>query len=217
MKIVEVIKIIPTQQGVVLLLGQVHGEKVLVITIGEEEARAITRSLDGASHSRPLTHDLFKNLIEAWDCNLLKLEIHSEQEQIFFADLFLEQTTGEVLTLDCRPSDGIALALRFSAPIFIKDELLEEVGIPTEESALAEDLSEMRDLAQEEDSIGDTLMVKNPINVPEIDSANEPLDDLSLHLRELKFKLDQAVRAEKYEDAAKIRDEIKRIKGESLS
>ncbi|MCM8769483.1 MAG: bifunctional nuclease family protein [Candidatus Omnitrophica bacterium] len=98
---------------------------VLPIVIGFFEAQAILLGLEKASLPRPLTHDLMLNLLKELGGKLLRLEIHSLKEGVYYAHLVV-QIHDQVQTIDCRPSDGLALALRSQSPIFASEELLEK-------------------------------------------------------------------------------------------
>ncbi len=102
--------------------------KVLPIVIGTYEAQSILIFLEKAEFPRPLTHDLMKILIERLKGKVKKLEIHSLKENVYYADLIIE-IDGKIEKVDCRPSDGIALALRCDAPIFVSEDLLESEDI----------------------------------------------------------------------------------------
>lgn len=103
-------------------------EEVLPIVVGIFEAQSILFVLEKAEFHRPLTHDLMKIIIEKLKGKIQKLEIHSLKENVYYADLIVE-INGKMERIDCRPSDGIALALRFEAPIFASDDLLESADI----------------------------------------------------------------------------------------
>lgn len=102
--------------------------KVLPISIGIFEAQAILLVLEKSKFIRPLTHDLMKNIISSLKGTLKRLEIHSLKESIYYANLIIE-VEGKEYVIDCRPSDGIALALRFEAPIFAAEDLLQSSEI----------------------------------------------------------------------------------------
>ncbi len=111
----------------IVILRSKEGE-VLPIVIGIFEAQAILLVLEKAEFPRPLTHDLMKNLIESLKGKLQRLEIYTLKENIYYANLIIE-ISGKIEKIDCRPSDGIALALRFQAPIFAAEDLLERPDI----------------------------------------------------------------------------------------
>jgi len=111
----------------VVLLQEKDGERVLPIWIGQPEAESIIIEMHHIVRSRPLTHDLCRSLIVALGGEILRVEITRMENRTYFAELHLVRR-GERLTVDARPSDSIAIALRFGAPIFAADELLSNNG-----------------------------------------------------------------------------------------
>jgi uncharacterized protein len=109
----------------VVVLQEVAGKRVLPIWIGRSEARAIAMELAGQKFQRPLTHDLMKTVIEGLDGEIRKIAITELKENTFFARVFI-QKGGDLIVIDARPSDSIALALRAKAPVFVSEELLKE-------------------------------------------------------------------------------------------
>lgn len=176
---VKVSQISLSNMGFVVFLKAEGGPLTLPIFIGAAEAQAIAFVLEKVNPPRPLTHDLLKNLMDNLECRIKRIEICDLRDNTFYAKLFLEWN-GTEIELDSRPSDAIALALRFSAPIFVGDEIMESAGmmIKEEESALQND--------------------------------KEPKKQIS-PAEALKQKLDKAVAEERYEDAAKFRDELKKL------
>ena len=112
----------------VVILRDVEGKHFLPILIGPFEATAIALALEGAAVPRPLTHDLMRTMLETLHANLEQVVIHDIRESTFFAKLVV-RTNGSVQEIDARPSDGIALALRMSAPIFVSDRIVLEESI----------------------------------------------------------------------------------------
>ena len=102
--------------------------KILPIVVGIFEAQTILLVIEEASFPRPLTHDLMKNIIEYFGWELLRMEIYTLKKNIYYARLILKKG-GELKEVDCRPSDGIALALRFKAPMFVDESLLADIEI----------------------------------------------------------------------------------------
>jgi len=119
------------QQRVVLLKEQ-EGDRFLPIWIGPAEADAITIELQGKSHSRPLTHDLLKNVIEELNGRIVHIFVHDIRNEIYYARLVIE-VDGEKIDMDARPSDAIALALRAKAPIFVSESVMDRSGIEPED------------------------------------------------------------------------------------
>lgn len=116
-----------------IVLKEVDGERRLPILIGSAEAFAIDRRLKGIPAARPLTHDLLANVIEAMGGVLEKIEITrleyiaSADSTTFFANLSIRHD-GQVLTIDCRPSDAIALGAAGSVPIFVAEKVMEQAA-----------------------------------------------------------------------------------------
>lgn len=106
----------------VVLLKSSEGDEVLPIWIGHAEGIAIQLSMSGEKFERPLTHDLLKVAIESLGAKLSKVAITDLANNTFFAKLYL-QRDGELIVIDARPSDSVALALRFGAPIFVAREV----------------------------------------------------------------------------------------------
>ncbi len=112
-----------TQQNIVIL-RESEGERILPIWIGPGEAQAIRRMLAGESFPRPLTHDLVVLVVEGMRAKVARVVIADLRENTFFASIFIERES-EVLSLDARPSDSIAVALRARAPIYVNEKLLQ--------------------------------------------------------------------------------------------
>ncbi|BAH48886.1 bifunctional nuclease family protein [Rhodococcus opacus] len=113
------------QNQPVLLLRETDGERYLPIWIGQTEATAIALEQQGVEPARPLTHDLIKNLIEAFGRTLKEVRIVDLREGTFYADLVFDQNT----RVSARPSDSIAIALRVGVPIFAEEAVLTEAGL----------------------------------------------------------------------------------------
>lgn len=109
------------------------------IYIGAPEAAAIKSALDGETTPRPMTHDLFVLALERIGVEVTRVVLTRVTEGTYHADLVLAQTGGEETTISCRPSDGIALALRAHCPVYALDELLDEVGEPEESDQSGDD------------------------------------------------------------------------------
>ena len=134
-----------SQQNIVIL-REVDGERILPIWIGPGEAMAIRRILSEEPFPRPLTHDLLHLIVEGLKAKIARVVIADLRENTFFAHVIVERDS-EVLAIDARPSDSIAVALRARAPSFVNDKLLQPP--PLEEEAAAAE-SPLRDLTDEE-------------------------------------------------------------------
>jgi len=113
----------------VVVLQEVNGKRVLPIWIGRAEARAIAMELAGQKFQRPLTHDLLRMVIDGLDGAVRKIDIIELKENTFFAKLFIEKGD-EIIGIDARPSDSIALALKTKSPVFVAEDLLQEQSAP---------------------------------------------------------------------------------------
>lgn len=124
----------------VVILKDMDGSHYLPILIGPFEATAIALALEGAPVPRPLSHDLMRNILEALDTTLEQVIVHDIRDSTFFAKLVLK-VNGNLQEIDARPSDGIALALRMQAPIYVSDKIvLEEATAdkkPVDESEMS--------------------------------------------------------------------------------
>ncbi|MBM3806424.1 MAG: bifunctional nuclease family protein [Actinobacteria bacterium] len=118
---------IPQNAPVLMLREQGGVKRLMPIYIGAPEASSIHYALEGLRPDRPLTHDLLINVVEALDAQPVKLVITKIEENTYFADLHVLQL-GKVVKISCRPSDGVAIAVRACIPIYVEDDLLDQVG-----------------------------------------------------------------------------------------
>ena len=125
----------PKTQQHVVVLREADGTRVLPIFVGPCEAQAIARLVKGESFPRPLTHDLLALLVEGLKAKVARVSITDLREGTYFATLLLERGQ-EVLSVDARPSDSIAVALRTQAPLYVNEELLQT---PPEQMATPDD------------------------------------------------------------------------------
>ncbi|WP_159800189.1 bifunctional nuclease family protein [Flavobacterium sp. MK4S-17] len=185
-----------TQNGAyALILNEVDGERKLPIVIGAFEAQSIAIALEKEiKPPRPLTHDLFKNFADRFDIVVKQVIIHKLVDGVFFSSIICERDRIEEI-IDARTSDAIALALRFSAPIFTYKNILDKAGIY---------LKINPDPEKEQDENDDVLSQPETFGAEPV--ATEGYSQYSL--QELHDMLEGAVQNEDYEKAAKIRDEI---------
>jgi bifunctional DNase/RNase len=126
----------------IVLLREVEGQRrLLPIFVGGPEATAIAMAIDEVVTPRPMTHDLMKNLLDDLGVAFERLEITDLSEGTFYAELHLK-AAGQPTVISSRPSDGIALALRMSTPVFAAESVVDEAGYPAEEEADSEDMVE---------------------------------------------------------------------------
>lgn len=173
-----------------LILAELHGDRRLPIIIGGVEAQAIAIQVENIRPARPLTHDLFKNLSDQLNIRLEEVVINDLVEGIFHAKLVLEQD-GRTVEVDARSSDAIALALRFNCPIRTYEFILANAGLKMDEG--------------EEDQEHGHHAPQEPL--PQRVSIRTASPD------DLRQMLQDALDAEDYEGASKLRDELKRREG----
>ncbi|MBN8585699.1 MAG: bifunctional nuclease family protein [Ignavibacteria bacterium] len=182
----------PGGGGYALILKEIGGERRLPIIIGSFEAQHIALELEGIKPPRPLTHDLIKNIIEQLGFSISYVYINELRDGTFFAKIKMD--VGSVDEIDSRPSDAIALALKFAVPIYVNEEVMNEVAfLPDkegDEENPADDLFKPAETAETQEKITDPYTRK---------------------LNKLQTDLKTAIDSEDYEKAASLRDEIKKL------
>ena len=113
----------PVTNMPIVILKDVSGDAVLPIWVGIYEANAIALEIEKVTTPRPMTHDLIKNLLTGLEARVHKVVVSDLREDTFFAVIWMEQD-GKVISVDSRPSDALALALRLDCPIFVEDQVL---------------------------------------------------------------------------------------------
>ena len=183
-----------------VVLKEVDGPGHLPIIIGRFEAAAISMAQSEQKPARPISYDLAQQILLGVNSKITKVDITDLHESTYYAEIHLVDEDGGQHVLDARPSDAIALALRFDAPIYAAAQIVEETGfqkaieIPPE-GTLAADQDGEHD-ASDHDEDGEL----SGVPAPDV----EPLDGLE----KLKRRLEQAIAEEAYEEAARLRDEI---------
>lgn len=206
----------PSSNGAyALILQETNGNRRLPIVIGAFEAQAIALEMENIHPPRPMTHDLMKSAIEALGASLVEVTINDLNDGTFYAQLVLDSTGVEI---DSRPSDAIALAVRFQAPIFVKEEVMNEASFVSdndndlefEEEEEDEILKQARmDVSEEEQEEIENAQKEIKQNVKS--SGQKPQSPLEA----LQLELSKAIAQEDYEKAALIRDEIAQLTKES--
>jgi uncharacterized protein len=164
-----------------IVLKSLQDNRVLPMVIGLSEAEAIIVEINGTKTKFPLSHDLVKNTLSIMDAEIKKVVVTELKNEIYYAVISLTYK-GENYEIDSRPSDAIALALRFNAPIYVSNEVMNSASYPIEDNFLKDEKTK----------------TKSQIEI-------------------LKEKLDKAVKKEQYEEAAQLRDEIKKIEQEQAN
>lgn len=175
-----------------LVLGETPGNRRLPIIIGMFEAQAIAIEIEKIVPNRPMTHDLLKSFALSFNFVVEEIIINDLKEGVFFAKIVCNDGK-KIVDIDARPSDAIAIGLRFNASIYTYENILSEAGI-----VLTDESDEMKDLPRVEKT--------------ERKSTPKPLSDQlkDLSLEKLDELLNDALAKEDYERAAKIRDEMNR-------
>lgn len=182
---------VPQSQNFAVVLGEKEGIRRLPIVIGSFEAQAIAVAMERMNPNRPLTHDLFKNTLETFNISLKEVIINNLLDGIFYARLICLKD-GELIEIDSRTSDALALAVRFKCPIFTYEFILDAAGVVIDEN--------------EEAAAVET----------EVKKATPKYSSLSSYsVEDLSQLLDEVLAEENYERAAEIRDEINRRKDKS--
>ncbi|WP_258104798.1 bifunctional nuclease family protein [Marinoscillum sp. MHG1-6] len=175
-----------------LVLGEEGGNRRLPIIIGMFEAQAIAIEIEKIVPNRPMTHDLFKSFAHNFEFTVKEILISDLKEGVFFAKIVCENQ-GKIIEIDARPSDAIAIGLRFNVEIYTNETILTEAGIV---------------LTDEEEDIQEVTSKKTSSSSETADLKPKKLEDLPSD--QLNKLLDEALAGEDYERAAKIRDEINR-------
>ena len=174
-----------------LVLGEKDGNRRLPIIIGMFEAQSIAIQIEKINPNRPLTHDLFKSFAQQVGVTVQEVMISDLKEGVFFSKIVCNDGDKQ-FDLDARPSDAIAIGLRFNVPIYTVESVLSEAGII---------LSDLED----EDEEGDELSTEPKAESKPVEKK-ESIKETSTE--ELNKLLEDALAKEDYEKAAKIRDEL---------
>ena len=145
--VIDSVRVSLTNQQRIVVLREPNVERYLPIFIGSYEAEAITIALQEVEVARPQTHDLLKSVISQLNAQLLRVEIVSLREDVFYGILVVD-TGGRVVEIDCRPSDALALAVRSHVPILVAREVLESAGITPEEERAEKNASQSEEKPQ---------------------------------------------------------------------
>lgn len=193
LRVMAISRSVTQSSNYAVVLGEISGPRRLPVIIGSTEAQAIAIAIEGMEGPRPMTHDLFKNTLLTLRTELREVIISELREGVFFARLVLDRE-GEIIEVDSRTSDALALATRFDCPIYTYQDILESAGIelqgdddPSEESG--------REMAEAASAGSD-------------DSGEDNLS--KFNVGELNNMLQEVLSNENYEKAALIRDELSR-------
>ncbi|UCS92984.1 bifunctional nuclease family protein [Echinicola marina] len=176
-----------------LVMGEITGTRRLPIVIGMFEAQAIAIEIEKIVPNRPMTHDLFKSFASNFNFSVDHILVSDMREGVFYAKIVCKDDE-KTVEIDARPSDAIAIAVRFDAPIFCEKKVMSEAAI---------EFNEEEEAKSEKESAS-----SSPKTSPTKAQKHEALKDFSLE--KLNQMLEKAINSEDYERAARIRDEINR-------
>jgi uncharacterized protein len=182
--VIDSVRVSLTNQQRIVVLRESNVERYLPIWIGPYEAEAITIALQEIEVARPQTHDLLKNLMQSINARLLRVEVIALREDVFFGNLVIELNDGQVLNIDCRPSDALALSVRSHVPILVAREVMENAGvIPEQETETGDDdaesslSEEIEEEAEERLSVFEDFLQHLDIDSSAGDDADEDDDE----------------------------------------
>ena len=185
MREVEVLKIKynPPSKSYAVLLQILNSDEVTAIPVGTKEANTISMAYEGNVFPRPFTHDIMLDIINSLNCKIRKVIISDIKKGTIFSKIILANHQNNEVSIDCRPSDAIIMAIKSYANIFIEQHVIDKI----------------------QNSDIDVLSYNNSENLSSLDiDSNEIIDNLN-------SALEKAITNEEYEVAAKIRDRIKQI------
>ncbi len=174
-----------------LILAQADGPYRIPVVVGSAEAQSIAIKMEGIIPPRPMTHDLFASLAQAFGIELQDVFIHKFEEGIFSSELTFIDRSGKQVVLDARTSDAIAIAMRTNSPIWTTPEILEETGF-------------IMEIKEAEPTLPSDEDIKQSLGEPDLGK---------LTIAELEEMLSKCIENEEYEEAARIMELISKRKG----
>ena len=185
-----------------LVLGEVNGNRRLPIIIGMFEAQAIAIEIEKVIPNRPMTHDLFKSFALSFHFIVEEIVISDLKEGVFFAKIICSDGIKNI-EIDARPSDAIAIGLRFDVPIYSYETIMSEAGIVLNDE-MEDDMDEDEE-DEDEDNLEEASVASNKPDAPQA-GREDQIKNMSLD--QLQAMLDDAIDKEDYEKAARVRDEM---------
>ena len=193
-----------TDKGFVVMLRPINSERVIPIFIDYLQAQSMATALFNYKMGRPLTHDLINSIFKKCNIRLVNIIIDNVHLDTYYSKLVIDHN-GKNEFVDARPSDAIALALRFQASIFVEEHVIEKAGMVLDDSG---------ETAKETDvksGIPYNYQVFDKENSENIKKDLKPNNNGVKTKEEIQKLLEQAVKEERYEDAAKYRDELNNL------
>ncbi len=190
---IDNLSLVPSGGGAcAIMLREADGQRVLPVLIGLMEAQAIAVRLNKMSMPRPLTHDLTQGIMAELKAKVVRVSVDKVRDGTFYATMEVVHASG-AFKIDARPSDAIAMAVRFDAPIFVASSVMNRAAASPEELP-----SQEMEVSDEGLDVSDA-----PADSPE--QVRSPLESLEEEMK-------SAIVEEDYEKAARIRDEIRRLR-----
>jgi len=237
---VRIVEVSVTRMGFAIVLKPLTRSKVVPIFIGPLETYSISSALDGQESERPLTHDLMKNVLENLKYGLEKVVVNDFSSGTFFARMFLKKigSARGTIEMDSRPSDAIALAIRFNVPIFMEETVYDKVAVDVsilrdKKMEEAEELLSMLEESIPEEGMGDdhredmiqtileefgdsSSVIKGAQQSDLIPKKLKGSDNFQTKEEVLEQMLKVAVKKEAYEEAARLRDELREMRSTQM-
>jgi len=195
---VEILKVLVNENSCIVFLKEKSGkQRVLSIWVGIFEGRGIIMAWEGTKSQRPFTYELYQQILTSFNLKVQKMVIQELKDHVFYGFLYVtdDQT---VVEHDVRPSDGMALALRFGAPIFIHKQVFQ---------VWQDEASKQGEMY----SIVDKSEGKSIFDILEEDDSDQNTN-IGVEIKKLNKKLETAIKEEHYEEAADLRDQIGNLK-----
>ncbi len=191
-----------TDQGNVVLVRPRQSDIVVPIFIGQLETQSILIGLGRVEMPRPLTHDLLMSVVHALEAEIVRVEVRDLRERTFYANIVIKSIEGEI-TMDARPSDALALAIRSGAEVYISEDIVDSAGVP---------IDMIRETPFSEEPRGESDVSGNfpGVNAPG-ETEKPSMTEAEMERDKLRAQLETAIAAEDYEKAARIRDQLRFI------
>lgn len=192
-----------TDQGNVVLIRPKESDLVVPIFIGQLETQSILIGLGRVDMPRPLTHDLLMSVIHALEADLVRVEIRDLRDRTFFANVVIKAIEGEI-TIDARPSDAIALAVRCRAEVYIAEDIVESAGVPVD---MIREAPSVEETHVEDALAGDAFTSTRADGITSLPEMGA----IDVERERLRSELEAAVSSEDYERAAALRDKLREL------
>ncbi len=200
----------PATNQPIVLLQTLKGDMALPLVIGGTEAMSIYAGLTQEPSPRPLTHDLARTILDHFEATVHEVQIVDLKDDVFYAELILASEDQEI-RLDSRPSDAIALALKYGAPIFLSEEILAQAGYKVKQKVEARKSARQLPERAEAPAMTEEAVEEAIDELLDEAEAAEGDGEPTGRLVVLKQKMAKAVRLEQYEAAGQLKREIEKI------